>query len=275
MEMHSNASSRTMAIRTGAVLASLALLLTGCASGADQDPNAPSAPAESVGPELTGDLTIYAAASLKAAFDELSVQFEAQHPSVDVLPITYDGSSTLATQIIEGAPADVFASADENNMNRVVDEGLATGPELFATNTLVLVVPAGNPGDVQGLDDLADAGLTVVLCAVEVPCGAASETLLANAGVAPSVDSYEQNVTAVLTKVAAGEADAGLVYVTDASTTGDVETVETEGAADVVNRYPIVALGDTANPDTAAAFVAFVLSEDGQAVLEGLGFGAP
>lgn len=273
--MHSNASSRTMAIRTGAVLASLALLLTGCASGADQDPNAPSAPAESVGPELTGDLTIYAAASLKAAFDELSVQFEAQHPSVDVLPITYDGSSTLATQIIEGAPADVFASADENNMNRVVDEGLATGPELFATNTLVLVVPAGNPGDVQGLDDLADAGLTVVLCAVEVPCGAASETLLANAGVAPSVDSYEQNVTAVLTKVAAGEADAGLVYVTDASTTGDVETVETEGAADVVNRYPIVALGDTANPDTAAAFVAFVLSEDGQAVLEGLGFGAP
>lgn len=263
-----------------AAAAALALLLSGCASGpggsgSDEDPNAPSAPAEPVGPELTGELTVYAAASLKAAFDELSTRFEEQNPSLEVLPISYDGSSSLATQIIEGAPVDVFASADENNMQKVVDAGLASGPQLFATNTLVLVVPAGNPGGVEGLEDLVDDSLTVVLCAAEVPCGAASATLLSNAGVTPSVDSYEQNVTAVLTKVAAGEADAGLVYVTDAATTDDVDTVETAGGADVVNRYPIVALTAAPNAEAADAFVAFVIGDEGQEVLAGLGFGAP
>lgn len=261
--------------------AALALLLAGCASnagttGSDQDPNATPEPNVSIGPELTGELTVYAAASLKAAFDELSTQFEARHPSLDVLPISYDGSSTLATQIIEGAPVDVFASADENNMQKVVDAGLASGPQLFATNTLVLVVPAGNPGGVEGLDDLADDSLAVVLCAAEVPCGAASATLLSNAGVTPSVDSYEQNVTAVLTKVAAGEADAGLVYVTDVEAAGDaVVGIDFEGADDVVNLYPIAALADSDAADVAQAFVDFVLSEAGQAVLAAAGFGAP
>ncbi|WP_426326049.1 molybdate ABC transporter substrate-binding protein [Microbacterium sp. E-13] len=257
------------------LVATLALVLCGCATGSDQDPAATSAPAASAGPELTGDLTIFAAASLKAAFDELSTRFEEQHPSLDVQPVTYDGSSTLATQIIEGAPVDVFASADESNMQKVVDRGLATDPELFATNTLVLVVPAGDPGGVGGLRDLADPRLTVVLCAPEVPCGAASATLLTNAGLTASVDSFEQNVTAVLTKVAAGEADAGLVYVTDAETTPDVEAIEVGGAGAVVNRYPIAALDDAANAEAAAAFVAFVLSEDGEAVLAARGFGAP
>lgn len=266
---------RPALLRTSVALAAIALLLTGCASGADQSPAATAEPAATVGPELSGDLTVYAAASLKAAFDELATKFEQQHPSVDVQPITYDGSSTLATQIIEGAPVDVFASADEKNMQKVVDESLASGPQLFATNTLVLVVPAGNPGGVEGLEDLADPGLTVVLCAAEVPCGAASATLLSNAGVAPSVDSYEQNVTAVLTKVAAGEADAGLVYVTDAATTDDVEAIEVDGAGEVVNRYPIAALSAAADPGVAAAFVAFVLGDEGQEVLASLGFGAP
>jgi molybdate transport system substrate-binding protein len=273
-------------LRTSVVVASFVLVLTGCATGADRDPAATRAPASTTGPELTGELTIYAAASLKAAFDELATQFEAQHPSVDVRPITYDGSSTLATQIIEGAPVDVFASADEKNMQKVVDEGLASDAQLFATNTLVLVVPAGNPGGVEGLDDLANADLTVVLCAAEVPCGAASATLLSNAGVTPSVDSYEQNVTAVLTKVAAGEADAGLVYVTDVSTrsslnaraasaTDDVEAIEVDGAEDAVNRYPIAALSAAASPGAADAFVEFVNGEEGQEVLAALGFGAP
>ena len=261
--------------RTAVVLAWLALVLTGCATGADQGPAATSAPTTSAEPELAGDLTVYAAASLKAAFDELATQFEAQHPSVDVQPITYDGSSTLATQIIEGAPVDVFASADEKNMQKVVDEKLASGPQLFATNTLVLVVPAGNPGGVESLDDLANAELTIVLCAAEVPCGAAAATLLSNAGVTASVDSYEQNVTAVLTKVAAGEADAGLVYVTDAATTADVDAIEVDGADDIVNRYPIVALSAAADPEVADAFVAFVRGDKGQEVLGALGFGAP
>jgi len=256
-------------------MASLALVLTGCATGADQAPGATSTPTTSAEPELGGELTVYAAASLKAAFDELATRFEQQHPSLDVQPIAYDGSSTLATQIIEGAPADVFASADEKNMQKVVDAGLASDPELFATNTLVLVVPAGNPGGIEGIDDLADPDLAVVLCAAEVPCGTASATLLSNAGVTASVDSYEQNVTAVLTKVAAGEADAGLVYVTDASTTDAVEPIEVDGADDVVNRYPIATLAGSANPDAADEFVAFALGEEGREVLAALGFGAP
>lgn len=258
-----------------AVVAASVLLLAGCASS-DSDPGATETAAPTVaGPELTGELTVYAAASLKAAFDELEAQFEARHPSLEVLPVVYDGSSTLAAQLIEGAPADVFASADENNMQKVVDAGLASDPELFATNTLVIVMPAGNPGGVEDLSDLADDSVTVVLCAPEVPCGAASHTLLSNAGLTVAPASLEQNVTAVLTKVAAGEADAGLVYATDVLGRTDVESIVPDGAEDVVNRYPIVALTGSANPDAAAAFAEFVLSEQGQEVLAGLGFGRP
>jgi molybdate transport system substrate-binding protein len=261
-------------VRVAALLAVLVLGLAGCATGDDRDPGASPAETTSAEPELSGDLTVYAAASLQAAFDELATQFEQRHPSLRVQPVTYDGSSTLATQIIEGAPADVFAAADEPNMQKVVDAGLASDPELFATNTLTLVVPAGDPGGIDGLEDLADPDRTVVLCAAEVPCGAASATLLANAGVDPSVDSYEQNVTAVLTKVAAGEADAGLVYVTDAATTGAVDAIEVPGADGVVNRYPIAAVTGAANPEAAGAFVAFVLGDEGRRVLAALGFGA-
>ena len=258
-----------------ATVLGIGLGLAGCATSPAPDPGASSPASASAEPQLSGGLTVYAAASLQAAFDELATQFEQRHPSVDVQPLTYDGSSTLATQVIEGAPADVFAAADERNMQKVVDAGRARGPELFATNTLTLVVPAGDPGGVEGLDDLADPDLTVVLCAAEVPCGAASATLLSNAGVRASVDSFEQNVTAVLTKVATGEADAGLVYVTDAATTGAVEAIEVDGGEDVVNRYPIVALEDAANPRAADAFVRFVLGDEGRAVLSAHGFGAP
>lgn len=256
-----------------ALAVAAALALTGCASN-DTAPAATPTETATVS-TLSGSLTISAAASLKAAFDELATEFEDANPGVDIQPINYDGSSTLATQIIEGAPVDVFASADEKNMQKVVDAGLATEPQLFATNVLTLVVPKGNPGGVTGLADLANADLNIVLCAAEVPCGAASATLLQNAGVTASVDSYEQNVTAVLTKVASGEADAGLVYVTDAKITTDVETVDTEGADDVVNKYPIVTLTGAMKPEAAEAFVAFVLSDHGQRVLSGLGFGAP
>ena len=269
---------RASLVRVTAVLAGLVLGLTACAAGAgggsDGAPGTTGAATPGPGAELTGDLTIFAAASLRSAFDELAAEFEARHPSLHVRSVAYDGSSTLATQLVEGAPADVFASADEANMQKVVDAGLASDPALFATNTLVLVVPAGNPGGVDALADLADPALTVVLCAAEVPCGAASQRLLANAGVEVTADSNEQNVTAVLTKVATGEADAGLVYVTDASARRDVETVEVAGAADVVNRYPVVALDDAANSAAAAAFVAFVLGPEGEDVLASLGFGA-
>lgn len=260
-----------------ALLAAAALALVGCGAGGAATDAAPAAtaPASASADALSGELTVFAAASLKAAFTQLAEAFEAAHPGVSIRPISYDGSSTLATQLVEGAAADVFASADQKNMQKVVDAGLAAAPQPFATNVLTLVVPKGNPGGVTGLADLATPDLSVVLCAAEVPCGAASATLLADAGVTASVDSYEQNVTAVLTKVASGEADAGLVYVTDAKTTTDVQTVTTAGADAVVNTYPIVALDGAANPAAAEAFVAFVLSDEGRAVLAGLGFGQP
>ncbi|KTS07670.1 molybdate ABC transporter substrate-binding protein [Microbacterium testaceum] len=248
-------------LRLAGVLA-VAALLAACASP-------PPQPAAS-GDQLGGTLEVYAAASLQRSFDEIATAFEAAHPGVTVSPV-YDGSSTLATQIGEGAPADVFASADEKNMSKVAAQ--APAPQIFAANTLVIAVPAGNPGGVETLEDLSR--VTTVLCAPEVPCGAASQTLLSNAGVTVSPASAEQNVTAVLTKVAAGEADAGLVYATDVVGRADIEAIVPEGADKVVNRYPIAALTDAPNPEAAAAFVAFVLSDDGQRILADAGFRAP
>lgn len=262
-----------------ALLAATALLSPACAAadrGSGTGTPAPgTADSAGPGPELTGELRIFAAASLRAAFDELATRFEQRHPSLDVLPISYDGSSTLATQLVEGAPADVFASADESTMRRVVDAGLATDPFVFASNTLVIAVPTGNPGGVKTIEDLADPALTVVLCAPEVPCGAASVALLADNGVSVEPASLEQNVTAVLTKVATREADAGLVYATDVRGDDAVAAVAAAGSERVVNRYPIAALEEASNRAAAQAFVEFVASDDGQAVLAGLGFAAP
>lgn len=247
--------------RPAVALAALVLALTGCAAStppaSDDDVNA--------------TLTVYAAASLQASFDEVADAFTAQHPDVRISPV-YDGSSTLATQIAEGgAPADVFASADASTMAKVSE--FAPDSAVFATNTLVIVVPAGNPKRVASLADLS--GVVTVLCAPEVPCGAASARLLEGAGVTVDAASLEQNVTAVLTKVAAGEADAGLVYATDVVGRDDVEAIVPEGSGDVVNRYEIAALTDAANPAAADAFVAFVLSDAGQRILADRGFGAP
>lgn len=253
-------------IRLLAVLGAAALL-AGCASTAPAPVASGSA---SSADAISGTVEVYAAASLQRSFDEIASAFEGAHPGVTVSAV-YDGSSTLATQIGEGAPADVFASADEKNMAKVSAQ--APEPQLFAGNTLVIAVPEGNPGGVRTLADLAR--VTTVLCAPEVPCGAASTTLLSNAGVTVSPASSEQNVTAVLTKVAAAEADAGLVYATDVVGRDDVEAIVPEGADTVVNRYPIAALTDAPNSDAASAFVAFVLSDEGQRILVDAGFRAP
>lgn len=257
------------------VLATAAALLACSSPLADTGTSTTAASDEHAA--LSGELTIYAAASLTASFDELAEAFEAHNPGVTVRPIVYDGSNTLATQLTAGAPADVFASADEATMSRVVEAGLTTAeaPTLFASNSLVIVVPAGNPAEVETPDDLARDDLTLVLCAVEVPCGTASQQLLANWGVTTHAASFEQNVSAVLTKVAASEADAGLVYRTDVQARGDVEFIAPDGAADVVNRYPITALTASAHPAAAAAFVDFVTSEAGREILARHGFGAP
>jgi len=257
----------------GGLAAALTASLVGCAGSgsASSAPSTGSSGADANDAETGETVTVFAAASLKAAFDEMAEAFEAENENIDIAPITYDGSSTLATQIIEGAPVDVFASADERNMRKVVDEGLAGSPSLFATNTLVVAVPAGNPGQVETLADLAN--VTTVLCAPEVPCGGASEQLLANVGVVVTPASLEQNVTAVLAKVSANEADAGLVYATDVRGDDTVESFVPEGADQVVNRYPVVALDDAPSAAGAQAFVAFVLGEQGQAILAKHGFG--
>jgi molybdate transport system substrate-binding protein len=261
--------------RAIAALIATALVLVACAVA--PDPNPRGAPAIGDARGLSGELTIYAAASLASSFDELATSFEAENPGVTIRPIVFDGSSTLVTQLAEGAPADVFASADETSMARAVEAGLvsADDPVLFARNTLVIAVPVGNPAGVRSLDDLARSDLTLVLCAIEVPCGAASQMLLARHGIETAPASFEQSVTAVLTKVAAGEADAGLVYVTDVHGRDDVEGIVPDGAQNVANRYPITALRASVNPDAAAAFVAFVTGERGRAILTEHGFGSP
>lgn len=255
---------RTLRRSASALLIAAALALTGCAVAAGPAPSAAS------GGSLSGEVTVYAAASLSGAFDAIAEDFTAENPGVEVSPV-YDGSATLVTQILEGAPADVFASADGAAMDKAADA--AMDPVVFASNTLVIAVPADNPGEVETLADLAR--VTTVLCAPEVPCGAASEKLIAVGDVTVEAASLEQNVTAVLTKVAAGEADAGLVYTTDVIGRDDVEVVVPDGAADVVNHYPIAALADAADPEAAQAFVAFVLSDAGQKILADFGFGKP
>lgn len=265
-------------VATVAALAVLsALAFAGCAAstggGTSTDTDS-VAPSDETRP---GTVTVYAAASLTDAFEELATRFEAEHPSIDVAPIVADASSVLATQIIEGAPADVFATADEATMERVDDEGLlAETPEIFAQNEAVLAVPAGDPAGVDDLAGLEKPGIRFVVCAPEVPCGRAANDLLAAAGVQTTPVSEEQNVTAVLTKLRLGEADAGVIYGSDlVRAEGEVEAVDISAVPAVVNRYPIAPLGDASSPEAAAAFVAFVLGDEGQAVLADFGFRAP
>jgi molybdate transport system substrate-binding protein len=220
-------------------------------------------------------LTVFAAASLTEAFEEVAADFEAAHQGVDV-QLSFAGSSDLVAQIQQGAPADVLASADTATMDELVADGLVHEPQDFATNSLAIAVPAGNPAGVTGLDDLADPGLTLVLCAPQVPCGAAATRVQETAGLDLAPASEEQSVTDVLGKVAGGEADAGLVYVTDIARGGDdVEGIDVPRPPNTLSAYPIAPVTDAAQPELAEQFVDAVLSADGQAVLADLGFAAP
>lgn len=224
--------------------------------------------------ELSGTLTVFAAASLKATFDQLRAAFMEQHPNVDFPEINYDGSSTLVEQIQGGAPADVFASADEKNMDKVAD--LVTGRVDFATNSLQIAVAPGNPKGITGLADLGKEGIITVLCAPDVPCGSASHKALDAAGVTVTPASEEQNVKAVLTKVESGDADAGLVYTTDVNSAGgDVDGIDFPEAAQAINTYPIAVVSESANEAAAQAFIDLVTSDAGQQVLAAVGFGKP
>ncbi|GAB18432.1 molybdate ABC transporter substrate binding protein [Gordonia effusa NBRC 100432] len=241
-----------------------ALLLAGCSSTDD------AASTESAPPTT---LNVYAAASLKKTFTTIAADFEKAHQGVKVT-LSFDGSSTLVNQIKQGAPADVFASADQKNMAKLGDK--ANDPKVFATNTLVIVTAPGNPKGIHSIGDLNKVGVTTVVCQSAQPCGNATDTVEKNTGITIRAASQEQSVTAVLTKVTSGQADAGLVYVTDAKGAGNkVATVVDPAFAKVVNTYPIAVTQGSANDGVGKEFVDAVLSPAGQKVLQDAGFGKP
>ena len=247
-----------------AVAASIAILLVLSGCSASNPPN-----------DTGGSITVFAASSLRATFTEIAADFEAEHPGVEV-ELNFAGSSDLATQIIEGAPADVFASADWSNMNKLSAEKLVESPRNFATNSLQIAVPPANPAGIESFSDLARPGVKVVVCAIEVPCGSATTTVEAVSGVTLSPVSEESSVADVLGKVQSGEADAGVVYVTDVRGAGDSVTgIPIEGAEEAINIYPLAAVRSSPRHATANAFVDFVLTDESQAILERAGFGAP
>lgn len=251
--------------RTAPALAALVCVLATSACGGDGG-----------GDGGERELTVYAAASLTASFEELAERFEAANDGVSV-ELALAGSSDLVAQITSGAPADVFASADQANMDKLTAEGLeGSAPEVFATNTLQIAVPPDNPGEVSELADLSEEDLAVVVCAPEVPCGAAALALADAAGTTLAPDSEEQSVADVLGKVRVGEADAGLVYVTDViAAAGDVLGIDVPESGTVVNDYPIATVAGSDEAELAQAFVDLVLGEEGRQVLSEAGFGTP
>ncbi len=250
----------------------LLLTLAAC-SASVVAPRGGSAPSASA---VTGTITVYGAASLTATFTELAVEFEKANPGVTV-QTTFNGSSILVTQIQSGAPADVFASADTANMAKLATAGLLAGAPLdFATNVLEIAVPKGNPANIKTFTDLARPGVKTVICAPTVPCGAATVAVQAATGVTLAPVSEETAVTAVLTKVRTGQADAGLVYVTDVTgAAATVEGIPFAEAGTAVNTYPIAVLKASSNAAAATAFVKFVTGPAGQRALTAAGFGTP
>lgn len=224
----------------------------------------------------TGEVVVFAAASLTASFRAVATAFEAVHPGTKVT-LNFAGSPTLVQQIREGAPADVFASADEVSMQKLVDAGAIAGtPHLFARNVLQIAVAKGNPERIAGVSDLGRAGLVVVLCGETVPCGRYALEAFAKAGLTAPPGSREADVKGVVTKVALGEADAGLVYATDVRAAADkIDGVDLPPTQSVSARYPLAVLRDAAHGEAARSFVAFVLSDPGTKILGEHGFLPP
>jgi len=252
--------------RLAALLAVAAIALAACGDGDDDSGG-------SSGGTSSGEIKVFAAASLTAAFTKIGEQFTAANGGTKVT-FNFAGSQALATQIQQSAPADVFASADIPNMDKVKD--LVGTPQNFASNQLQIVVEKGNPKGVEGLDDLANADLKVVLAAPEVPAGKYAAEALGKAGVTVKPVSAEDNVKAVVTKVSLGEADAGIVYVTDVTAGGDkVEGVDIPEQLNVLATYPIATVKASQARDQAQAFMDLVLSAEGQQVLKEHGFLPP
>jgi molybdate transport system substrate-binding protein len=248
----------------------LLLVLTGCGTSNE------GSSASSTSSAGNGKLIVFAAASLKKSFTEIGEQFTTDNPGADI-EFSFAGSSDLVTQLTNGAPADVFASADTDNMDKAAKADLLSGdPVDFASNTLTIVTAAGNPKKIASFRDLTQPGLSVVVCAPQVPCGSATEKAEKATGVELDPVSEESQVTDVLGKVTSGQADAGVVYVTDAQGAGDqVTAVAFPESADAVNTYPIAVLQQSTNPDLARKFVDLVTGEQGQKILIAAGFAKP
>jgi len=224
---------------------------------------------------VSGTVNVFAAASLKEAFTQLGNQFEAAHPGAKVV-FNFGPSSGLATQINQGAPADVFASASTKNMSQVVDGGQATSPSDFASNVMEIAVPVKNPAGITALSDLARSGVKVALCQAAVPCGATAAKVFTNAKLTVTPVTQEVDVKAVLTKVTLGEVDAGVVYVTDVRAAGaKVKGIEIPADVNASTKYPIATLTKAPNKATAQAFTDYVLSAEGASVLTAAGFAKP
>ncbi len=248
-------------LRTVAVALAFAAVLAGCSSASDTSSS-------------DTKVTVFAASSLTETFTELEPTFERDHPGVDVV-LSFGSSSTLTEQIAAGAPADVIATADADSMRVVADaELLAAQPVPFASNTMAIATPPGNPAGVQSLNDLASVDF--VMCDPSAPCGAAAQQILSELPTTPQPRSLEADVKSVLAKVALGEADAGLVYITDTIAAGDaVDTVQIPAQLNVVNAYYIAAVKGSPSSDAAADWISLVNSQAGQDVLEAAGFGRP
>lgn len=231
---------------------------------------------DEVAPSSEGTINVFAAASLTAAFTEIGDAFMTEYPDAEVV-FNFAASSELVAQITEGAPVDVFASADQNNMTKLTDAAAnGSDPVLFATNLLEIIVGPGNPKGITGVADLANQDLIVVTCDPEVPCGKYANEIFANAGITVTPKSLEENVKAVVSKVTLGEADAGIVYVTDVVAAGaDAAGVEIPADINVLAEYPIASTSEAANAEGAQMFIDFVLSEQGQKILDSYGFLAP
>ncbi len=219
---------------------------------------------------------MFAASSLTEVFGGMGAAFSALHPDVR-LTFNFGSSSALVAQIGQGAPADVYASADEKNMATLVDEtGTLQTPAVFATNRLEIIVAPGNPLHISGLADLARPDLVFVTAGPAVPIGAYTAQAFALAGVVVTPRSLEENAKAIVSKVAVGEADAGIVFHTDALAAGpSVAGISIPAQFNVIARYPVAAVKGGGNSDTSAAFIAFILSDAGQLILRQFGFGVP
>jgi molybdate transport system substrate-binding protein len=252
--------------------ASAVLLLAGCGSDATTGSGG-SASSSAAGP--TGTITVLAAASLTEAFTTLGKQFEAAHPGTKVV-FSFGPSSGLATQITQGAPADVFASASRKNMDQVTSAGAASSPTVFVKNTMEIAVPPSNPAHISSVADLAKPGVKVALCQAQVPCGSVAATVFGNAKVKVKPVTLEADVKSVLSKVTLGEVDAGVVYVTDVRSAGEkVKGIEIPADVNAATAYPIAGLTKAPNAAGAKAFVDYVLSVAGASVLTQDGFLAP